>query len=62
MPHRDRAEAPSAGLFVSTLDPANLVRAATAEAVGTAVLVYAGTAVAVGALLGRPTAGGPYDS
>lgn len=40
----------------------NMVRSATAEMVGTAILIFAGTAVAVGAILGHPTAGQPYDS
>jgi len=37
-------------------------RAAIAELIGTAILVHAGTAVAVGAILERPTAGPAYDS
>ena len=36
--------------------------AAIAELVGTFILVYGGTAVAVGAILTRPTAGAAYDS
>jgi MIP family channel proteins len=39
-----------------------VLRAATAEAVGTFLLVLVGTAVAVAAGLGRSTAGGSYDS
>ena len=50
-----------AGLYGSEAT-GNMVRSAAAEVVGTAVLVFAGTAVAVGAILGRPTAGGAYDS
>ncbi len=41
---------------------ANMVRSASAELIGTAILVFAGTSVAVGAILERPTAGGAYDS
>jgi len=37
-------------------------RAAVAELVGTFILVFTGIAVAVAALLDRPTAGGAYDS
>ena len=40
----------------------NLPRVAVAEAVGTFLLVLAGTAVAVSAVLGRPIAGGAADS
>jgi MIP family channel proteins len=52
---------PEAGLFGSKLG-ADLPRAAAAETVGTFVLVFTGTAVAVAATLGRATAGGAYDS
>jgi MIP family channel proteins len=38
------------------------VGAAIAELVGTFILVFGGTAVAVGAILARPTAGPAYDS
>jgi MIP family channel proteins len=44
----------------STSDP--ILGAALAELVGTFILVFGGTAVAVGAILGRPTAGAAYDS
>ena len=44
----------------STSDP--ILPAALAELVGTFILVFGGTAVAVGAILSRPTAGGAYDS
>src|ERR1700731_3543457 len=40
----------------------NLARAATAEVVGTFVLVLAITVVAVAATLARPIAGAPYGS
>ena len=61
-PESKAAASSAGGLFGSELDSANMVRAAAAEATGTFVLVFAGTAVAVGALLGRPIAGGSYDS
>jgi glycerol uptake facilitator-like aquaporin len=38
------------------------VGASIAELVGTFILVFGGTAVAVGAILARPTAGAAYDS
>ena len=44
----------------STGDP--ILPAALAELVGTFILVFGGTAVAVGAILSRPTAGAAYDS
>ena len=44
----------------STSDP--VLPAALAELVGTFILVFGGTAVAVGAILSRPTAGGAYGS
>jgi MIP family channel proteins len=44
----------------STSDP--ILPAALAELVGTFVLVFGGTAVAVGAILSLPTAGGAYGS
>jgi len=44
----------------STSDP--ILPAALAELVGTFILVFGGTAVAVGAILSRPTAGGAYGS
>jgi glycerol uptake facilitator-like aquaporin len=39
-----------------------MVRAATAEVVGTFILVYAGTAVACAAILSRPAVGLAFDS
>lgn len=49
------------GLYGSnTSDP--ILGAALAEMVGTFILVFGGTAVAVGAILNRPTAGAAYDS
>ncbi|QIN84982.1 MIP family channel protein [Rubrobacter tropicus] len=44
----------------STSDP--IFGAALAELVGTFILVFGGTAVAVGAILNLPTAGAAYDS
>src|ERR687897_10516 len=44
----------------STSDP--ILPAALAELIGTSILVFGGTAVAVGAILGLPTAGGAYGS
>ena len=44
----------------STSDP--ILGSALAELVGTFILVFGGTAVAVGAILNSPTAGAAYDS
>jgi MIP family channel proteins len=49
------------GLYGSALG-ANMARTAMAEAVGTFMLVFAGTAVATAAALARPIAGAPYTS
>jgi aquaporin Z/aquaporin NIP len=49
------------GLYGSRIG-ANMAAAAVAEAVGTFVLVFAGTSVAVAALLDRPVAGPTFDS
>lgn len=49
------------GLYGSSLGT-NMLAASVAELVGTFVLIYAGTAVAVAALLGLPVAGPAYDS
>jgi MIP family channel proteins len=49
------------GLFGSEIG-ASMPRAAAAELIGTFILVFAGTAVAVAAGLGRPTAGAAYGS
>ncbi len=50
------------GLYGSQIDDSHMVGAGLAELVGTFILVYGGTAVAVGAILARPTAGAAYDS
>jgi MIP family channel proteins len=50
------------GLYGSQIDASHLLGAAIAELVGTFVLVFGGTAVAVAAILARPTAGGAYGS
>jgi MIP family channel proteins len=50
------------GLYGSQIDASHLVGAAIAELVGTFILVFGGTAVAVAAILSRPTAGGAYGS
>jgi aquaporin Z/aquaporin NIP len=50
-------------LYGSKLDSSNLVGSAVAELIGTFILIYTGCAVAVAAILQRPTAGpGIYDS
>jgi MIP family channel proteins len=59
---KEREEAGSGGLYGSQVDAPHILGAAIAELVGTFILVFAGTAVAVGAILSRPTAGGAYDS
>ena len=50
------------GLYGSQIDASHIVGASIAELVGTFILVFGGTAVAVGAILARPTAGAAYDS
>ncbi|GAA4821038.1 aquaporin [Actinomycetospora corticicola] len=52
---------PTAGLYGSDIG-ANMVRAATAELIGTFALIFTGTAVAVSGALGRSIAGSPVDS
>lgn len=59
---RDREESGGGGLYGSQIDASHILGATLAEVVGTFILVFGGTAVAVGAILARPTAGGPYDS
>jgi MIP family channel proteins len=62
MDEKEREESGGGGLYGSQIDASHILGAAVAELVGTFVLVYGGTAVAVGAILARPTAGPPYDS
>jgi MIP family channel proteins len=50
------------GLYGSQIDASHIVGAAIAELVGTFILIFGGTAVAVAAILARPTAGAAYDS
>jgi MIP family channel proteins len=59
---REREESGGGGLYGSQIDASHIVGAAIAELVGTFILVFGGTAVAVGAILARPTAGPAYDS
>ncbi len=58
---QDKQNAHRPGLFGSRIGT-NMATAAVAETVGTFVLIYGGTAVAVAALLQRPVAGPVYDS
>jgi MIP family channel proteins len=57
----EQQQADRAGLYGSNIG-ANMLAAAIAETIGTAILIYGGTAVAVAALLGQPVAGAAYDS
>ena len=51
------------GMYGSSVDSSNVVGAAVAELIGTFILIFTGCAVAVAAILQRPTAGpGIYDS
>ena len=59
---KEQEESGGGGLYGSQIDQSHIIGASIAELVGTFVLVYGGTAVAVGAILARPTAGPPYDS
>jgi MIP family channel proteins len=59
---KDQEESGGGGLYGSQIDASHIVGAAIAELVGTFILVFGGTAVAVGAILARPTAGPAYDS
>ncbi len=58
---KDREGRSSGGLCGSSASVA-VIGVATAELVGTFILVFGGTAVAVAAILSRPTAGAAYDS
>ncbi len=62
MDQKEQEVSGSGGLYGSQIDASHIVGAAIAELVGTFILVFGGTAVAVGAILARPTAGPPYDS
>ena len=59
---KEREQSGGGGLYGSQIDASHIVGAAIAELVGTFVLVFGGTAVAVAAILARPTAGAAYDS
>ncbi len=50
------------GLYGSETDGTNIVRSATAELIGTFILVFVGLVVASAAILQRPIAGPAYDS
>ena len=62
MDEKEQEESGGGGLYGSQIDASHIVGAAIAELVGTFILVFGGTAVAVGAILARPTAGPAYDS
>jgi MIP family channel proteins len=62
MDEKEEEESGGGGLYGSQIDDSHMVGAGLAELVGTFILVYGGTAVAVGAILSRPTAGAAYDS
>ncbi len=59
---REQEHSGGGGLYGSQIDASHILGAAIAELVGTFILVFGGTAVAVGAILSRPTAGAAYDS
>ncbi len=59
---KEQEQSGGGGLYGSQIDASHIVGAAIAELVGTFILVFGGTAVAVGAILARPTAGAAYDS
>src|SRR5829696_6207766 len=59
---KEQEESGGGGLYGSQIDASHLLGAAIAELVGTFILVFGGTAVAVAAILSRPTAGPAYDS
>ncbi|MDQ3864248.1 MAG: aquaporin, partial [Actinomycetota bacterium] len=59
---KEEEESGGGGLYGSQIDASHIVGAAIAELAGTFILVFGGTAVAVGAILSRPTAGAAYDS
>jgi MIP family channel proteins len=59
---KEQEQSGGGGLYGSQIDSSHIVGAAIAELVGTFILVFGGTAVAVAAILARPTAGAAYDS
>jgi MIP family channel proteins len=59
---KEEEESGGGGLYGSQIDAEHMLGAAVAELVGTFILVFGGTAVAVAAILSRPTAGAAYDS
>jgi MIP family channel proteins len=59
---KEQEESGGGGLYGSQIDAPHILGATVAELVGTFILVFGGTAVAVGAILSRPTAGGAYGS
>jgi MIP family channel proteins len=59
---KEEEESGGGGLYGSQIDASHMLGAAIAELVGTFILVFGGTAVAVAAILARPTAGAAYDS
>jgi MIP family channel proteins len=59
---KEREQSGGGGLYGSQIDRSHIIGAAIAELVGTFILVFGGTAVAVAAILARPTAGAAYDS
>jgi MIP family channel proteins len=59
---KEQEDSGGGGLYGSEIDASHIVGAAIAELMGTFILVFGGTAVAVGAILSRPTAGTAYDS
>jgi MIP family channel proteins len=59
---KDQEKSGGGGLYGSEIDASHIVGATLAELVGTFILVFGGTAVAVGAILSRPIAGAAYDS
>jgi MIP family channel proteins len=59
---KDQEPSGGGGLYGSQIDASHILGAAIAELVGTFILVFGGTAVAVAAILSRPTAGAAYDS
>jgi MIP family channel proteins len=59
---KEREQSGGGGLYGSQIDRSHIIGAAIAELVGTFILIFGGTAVAVAAILSRPTAGAAYDS